>query len=395
MSEAQGELTASRAFSQYDQLLHTLYDSVNSSDGFNAFLSAFAETFDCFTATIAIRDVRTGRLLGGWFYNMPDDAAQWYMTHLAHKDPLLEAAQQCETPRFIATNLDFSRSVSNPLNDPDIEQWRQQFECYDGASALVHRDANRSAFLTLSRDRARRQFSAQDMTLFGYFLPHLRRALKIHDALVQAQSQNESVVSAFEQLPMPLIVCDTRFRVVGCNRAAQAWMQENPWFFIDEDCVRFEDPSSFSHFTLRLVNTVRASVELSAPSAETLALPPEVAGNRKGVTFTFSALTGHESSMGVDLVNGGALLSIHPWRESEVVDRAWLSTSFNFSPAEAEVCQMLCLGQSVDDIAQVLNRGVSTIRSHLKSLYRKTGTARQAELVALVLNSWAQSFSAV
>ncbi|MGM0563775.1 MAG: helix-turn-helix transcriptional regulator [Pseudomonadota bacterium] len=372
----------------YDHLLHMLYDSVNHADGFNRFLAAFVRHFHCFTATLAIRDADSGQLVGGWFGNMPDEAARWYMTHLAHKDPLLNAADQCEKPRFVATNLDFNGQLDNPLNDPDIERWREQLSCFDGASALVYRDRQRAAFFTITRRHGDDRFDRRELGLFARFLPHLRRALKLQDLLVQQHSEHLAVVRSFDRLPIPLMLCDVRFQVIYCNEAARQWLADNPWMGLEQGMLGFNAPALYADFTLRLVNTIRSSVELNDSSGDVLNIPPRAAGNRDGLTVAISALSGHAEALGRNLVEGGALLTLHPWvTAAGQLSDEWLADRFALSPAESAVCRLLCQGQAVENIAEELNRGVTTIRSHLKSLYRKTGTARQAELVALVLNS--------
>ena len=62
-----------------------------------------------------------------------------------------------------------------------------------------------------------------------------------------------------------------------------------------------------------------------------------------------------------------------------------LRNAFGLTSAEAEVALMLARGEDVDEIA--LRRGVSqgTARQQLKSIFTKTSTRRQAELVALVM----------
>ena len=57
---------------------------------------------------------------------------------------------------------------------------------------------------------------------------------------------------------------------------------------------------------------------------------------------------------------------------------------FDFSPAEARVAQAISSGLQIAQIAR--NHGVSseTVRSQLKSVFAKTGTSRQVELVRLL-----------
>ncbi|MHA6325840.1 helix-turn-helix transcriptional regulator [Roseivivax sp. CAU 1753] len=54
------------------------------------------------------------------------------------------------------------------------------------------------------------------------------------------------------------------------------------------------------------------------------------------------------------------------------------------SRAEQRVCQVLAGGDSARDIAETLDLSVSTIRTHLRNIYAKTGTDGQKRLIALI-----------
>jgi DNA-binding CsgD family transcriptional regulator len=55
------------------------------------------------------------------------------------------------------------------------------------------------------------------------------------------------------------------------------------------------------------------------------------------------------------------------------------------SPLEAQVSISLANGHSIDEIARGSNHSAHTIRSQLKSVFRKTGVTRQSELIKLLL----------
>jgi DNA-binding CsgD family transcriptional regulator len=57
---------------------------------------------------------------------------------------------------------------------------------------------------------------------------------------------------------------------------------------------------------------------------------------------------------------------------------------FGLTPAEFRLCAALADGVSLKACAQNWNRSYETLRSQLKTVLAKTGTHRQAELVALL-----------
>lgn len=62
-----------------------------------------------------------------------------------------------------------------------------------------------------------------------------------------------------------------------------------------------------------------------------------------------------------------------------------LARLLDLTPSEARLAHSLALGHSVEEAAGLSEITVSTARTYLKQVFAKTGTARQAELVKLVL----------
>lgn len=61
-----------------------------------------------------------------------------------------------------------------------------------------------------------------------------------------------------------------------------------------------------------------------------------------------------------------------------------LARRFGLTPTEMKVLNAICDGHNPAQIALNFSIGLTTVRTHLKSLFRKTGARRQAELVRLV-----------
>jgi len=57
----------------------------------------------------------------------------------------------------------------------------------------------------------------------------------------------------------------------------------------------------------------------------------------------------------------------------------------HLTPREAEVAQLLCAGRRDEEIARALGIAFSTVRSHLRSLFEKSGAASRTGLVARLL----------
>jgi DNA-binding NarL/FixJ family response regulator len=68
-----------------------------------------------------------------------------------------------------------------------------------------------------------------------------------------------------------------------------------------------------------------------------------------------------------------------------VADAAARAAAFGLTPAEMRVAQALTEGKAIAQIAYGLGVSRTTIAYHMRNIFQKTGTERQAELVALLL----------
>jgi DNA-binding CsgD family transcriptional regulator len=57
---------------------------------------------------------------------------------------------------------------------------------------------------------------------------------------------------------------------------------------------------------------------------------------------------------------------------------------FRLTPAEARLAAGIATGASLNEVADSLGIGRETARTQLRSVFAKTGTTRQAELVRII-----------
>ena len=65
---------------------------------------------------------------------------------------------------------------------------------------------------------------------------------------------------------------------------------------------------------------------------------------------------------------------------------ATLQRLYDLTPAQAELAARIADGATPQKIAEELQLSIITVRDRLKQVFARTGTARQAEVVRLVLS---------
>jgi DNA-binding CsgD family transcriptional regulator len=115
--------------------------------------------------------------------------------------------------------------------------------------------------------------------------------------------------------------------------------------------------------------------------AKSIAVPAEESGTALIVHLIPVRRSAHDifgPAMGV--------LVVTPLGSSQTLSDDLLNGLFDLSPAEIRAAQGLLAGKSIDDLATDLGLSRETIRSQVKAVLAKTGTSRQADLMALLSN---------
>jgi DNA-binding CsgD family transcriptional regulator len=82
-----------------------------------------------------------------------------------------------------------------------------------------------------------------------------------------------------------------------------------------------------------------------------------------------------------------ALLTIAPPLSKNFVDPTFIAAMFDLTPAESKITIALLHGGDLRGIAAAQRVSLETVRSHLKSVFAKTNTSRQADLIALLMRA--------
>ncbi len=158
-------------------------------------------------------------------------------------------------------------------------------------------------------------------------------------------------------------------RLIGANRAAGALLREGDGLALSASRV----VASTAHAT----HALRSSVEHAA-----LGKAARVQVPRAGRTPLTLWVEPHPEELA-----GAAAAVVFATDEAVRTPRSvTLAAHYGLTPTEACVAQRLAGGADLERIAHELRITVNTVRGHLKQIFGKTRTHRQAELVCKLLS---------
>jgi len=184
-----------------------------------------------------------------------------------------------------------------------------------------------------------------------------------------------SVTNAFGFIRKAAISIDRRGAVIDANAPAEAIFDDD--IYIADRRLVIRDKLAARAFD-NFLNQLRTT-----PDVDPLAVPP-IAIRRAWKRPVVAHVLPVDGAARSPFLGARAILVLADTEEVENTRLILLSKAFRLTPSEARIAMFLIEGKSLEEAAHELGVSRETIRSHLKSVFRKTGTHRQGELIALV-----------
>ncbi|MFJ3367007.1 helix-turn-helix transcriptional regulator [Pseudomonas sp. NPDC086251] len=292
---------------------------------------------------------------------------------------------QTNTP-FVNQPLDQVFAVDDIMTSTEWEH-SAYFKAFCGPNDVYHvmgadistPDGGKLRF-RITRPKRSPNFSANERALCAMFLPHLRRALQLHNLLDRSESLSELYSQAISRLSVATLVLDESGSVLRVNPVAQEILARSDGLKLVGGRLEATYPSD----NRELQRLIRGAFSPDAPkSAEAMSVTrPSGLVNLGVVVESIPSLDWAEEKG-----QPAALVYIRDASSKSLASEVVTKQLFNLTKAETALAMELANGLSLEEAAEVLNIRRNTARAHLRSIFSKTGVRRQTELVRILLNS--------
>jgi DNA-binding CsgD family transcriptional regulator len=212
---------------------------------------------------------------------------------------------------------------------------------------------------------------------------HFSRALTVQCRLAEADLQRAAALEAIDRLGVGTVFMNAQGQVVFANHEADAALTKSDGLHVlDGELV-----AASAEDATRLRDAVREA-----------ALAGEQRQEQAGRAFSLSRPSGlppwrvlvaplRDTQLRVGPGQADAVVFITDPTAVRLPSAELIAQSFGLTPAEARVAALLARGSGIPAVAEVLGVSTNTVRTHAARVFEKTGTERQAELVAVLLST--------
>jgi len=242
---------------------------------------------------------------------------------------------------------------------------------------------NHAVSLSLMRSRLDGQYDEYEARRVAPLLPHIKRALSLHIRIGNLESRLTSLDALVDRLAAPVLLIERSGALLYANSAGQQALREAKYLVLRGGRVQPRNVKQQRQFADML-----AAALSDGPSA--LAAQENFAmrlldSEGHGAALLVNSLRGQAGLGGMPRAD--AVLFLIPTDEKTTISALRLQILFGLTPAETRLAEYLALGKNLTEIAEYFHLSRDTLKSQLRSLFGKTRTSRQGELVALLLSS--------
>ena len=210
---------------------------------------------------------------------------------------------------------------------------------------------------------------------FARLVPHVARARAIQARLRLLDTST----AALDALDIGVVIVNDRAELIHCNAAADEVLRRGDAFSCQDGVLRAES----IYADAQLQQTIRQG----ASPDESADCPPPISIPRTASPHPYSVLSARfRNRMPAfgDIESPYAVLLIVDPEERHAASVELLIALYGLTQREAMLASRLSTGRTMEKAADDLGMTYQTARSHLRRIFDKTTTSRQAELVMLL-----------
>lgn len=372
---ATGEELMPRNLDVLSQVLQVLYEAPLNPSCWEEFLQLTARSIGAEAAMLLLYDSGDARsLLARQWEIGSNSIAPEEEQHVGFDTQIqaaVEIARRMETSDPVVAFAELERIEG-------FDDLQGRFRMPHGIFAVVERGASRIATLSVCRSATRGPFHEQDFELIRFLCPHIQRAYRLHLHFAGSRMQRASLQSALDSLSMGVILLASKGHVVTMNRAAERLLGDGNNLRVSREGLRAESAAESAQLD-HLIMDATASSDAGLRSAAVLTVSRN---DRPPLLLVVSAVRGFEVDK-VHPVRAIVFVSDPAQRVRPTCDT--LRALYGLTPAEYRLAMLLADGYEPATIAELVGVSRNTLKTQLASIYRKTDTSRQAQLVRLLL----------
>jgi DNA-binding CsgD family transcriptional regulator len=367
------------SFDKLPGLLEKIYAAAEEPEAWEDALSGIVTTVDVMGVNFFINFGSSSPDGIALTSGMDLQTLQRYNEYYFKIDPMVRASFEFPLGVFLSSEYLFSEAEYT--NTEFYEDLNRPAGIHHIFGTTLARSSSSYAALSMIQPRGVGTLQGDKLELFLQLIPHLQRSIHVYERLHQAERQLAYFEEVVERITCGVIFVDAGGHVVHANAAAQAMALETDGLSFDRDCVQGALSDDTKALRKMVIQTIETAIGKGVSCSEGIVLS-RPSGKRPYQVV--AAPLGGEQHERCSCRALAALFVTDPEAKPAIPEHL-ARVLYGLTPAEIRVAESLLQGAKPKEISDRYGVSIATVRTHLRSIFDKTETRRQSELVELLL----------
>ncbi|NVK40056.1 MAG: helix-turn-helix transcriptional regulator [Oceanospirillaceae bacterium] len=312
-----------------------------------------------------------------WFHGvgMDDHDIVRYATYYGTISPTFFQLQVTGVGDVITDEMHLNRRIYT--NSEFYNDFLKPLKLERSAALIMERNAHDQTYLALRRPD-RNHYTDEELQDFSRVASHLYRAIKLQRRTHFQDRLETAINDALDHVKSGLVLLAPDGSAIKFNKEAERIIAAHDGVYVRGNRLYIERSSCLVDAS-RLVNG-DCSTNPQHPESEAVAIQRPL--KRPYILFAYPL----GRNDGNTAIHSGTAVFITDTERNHNLTTETIGQIFGLTPAEARLTAALAEGRSLQEYSDAANIAISTARSTLKSVFKKTQTSRQTELVRLVFS---------
>ena len=361
-----------------------IYKATVDSSHWDYVLETVAKLTRSKTACLYYLDKNVGMVNPIAQYGSPPHMIQIYNMQFAKLDTLFDKTADGDKTGDPLHQFFFPGSPHFSELDSEItDDWmKPQGIHYIARIQFLNTETHNASIMVLRGEEAG-AWSDGDIRVIDEIVPHLKRAMDIHAEFTRLRMKQDALIQGLDRLVIGLILYDQNAHAVYINPTAKAIIKSHPALALNEDGLYLYHAEDNRELRKTILKTATIDTDDSWKQSVSIGIThPDIPAP---LPLLVTPMHAHLLTTEVAYEGAQVAVFISDPNMLQPISVDNLVSVYKLTPSEAQVAISIANGHSIEIIAKQTSHSAHTIRSQLKSTFKKTGVTRQSELIKLLL----------
>ncbi len=367
------------------EALPAIYDAATSEENWPVALDAVASASGARgTILLAYDIVGLPFQVQKWCTTYRDEDIQTYFERFGKYEERAVALLRADPDKRLFLDTDAWPDAEATYDREDYVFLRERYGVEHRAVARLNENCGWHDMLAVQVNKGWSEILPAMQEELGFLTPHLAKVVEINRTFTLLRARYQAVLTALDNIGIGICVTLADGQVLVSNEEADRIFAEDDGLCIGPDrhiITGNED------ITRQLGQAIEMTAATAAGEDNCAEFNFPVQRRSGGLPYLIEVCPLRDSMDELEARLRGSLVCIIDPSAAPKISSEGLSVLFAFSAVEKAVCEELLMGRSTQEIAELRNVSVETIRTQIKSIYQKSGSASRIELIRSALSA--------